>query len=343
MAVVNARGVRVARLLQLLLALGAGRCPNARELAEACEVSRRTIYRDLELLELAGVPVRYRPDRQGYELPPGFGLTPPALEEWEAAALLVLARQWGDGDGLGMARAARSAGRKIFLALSPDVRDRVRGLVDAVGPEAEPAATPASRQSVYEALIQSLGRGLQVRAWFVGDDGVSLEATKFSPYRLACGPPGWRLIGRSTFHRGIRDFSVASIQRAVLTEDPYAIPPRFAAAGARGPAGADEDGIERRGAVRLRLSGRVAAEFLESTGRLLRDVERREDGEIVARMDASTPEEVLARVMPLGDQVEILGPPELRHLLAGMAARMARIHGAPSPEDPSSGDAREPG
>ena len=53
------------RLLELIMAIQSDRFPNARVLAERCEVSRRTIYRDLETLAAAGIPVHYRPERQG--------------------------------------------------------------------------------------------------------------------------------------------------------------------------------------------------------------------------------------------------------------------------------------
>ena len=42
--------------------------PNARELAEQCEVSRRTIYRDLQSLILAGIPIEFRPELHGYQI-----------------------------------------------------------------------------------------------------------------------------------------------------------------------------------------------------------------------------------------------------------------------------------
>jgi biotin operon repressor len=60
------------RLMQLILALQSSRYPSARQLAEHCEVSQRTIYRDLETLVLLGVPVRYQREKQGYQLVPGF-------------------------------------------------------------------------------------------------------------------------------------------------------------------------------------------------------------------------------------------------------------------------------
>ncbi len=58
----------LARLVQLLLILQSEPFPNATRLAEACGVSRRTIYRDLTILETAGVSIVYQPDRQGYRL-----------------------------------------------------------------------------------------------------------------------------------------------------------------------------------------------------------------------------------------------------------------------------------
>ena len=330
MAVLNSGRGRIARLLQLLLALGAGRCPNARELAEACEVSRRTIYRDLEVLELAGVPVRYRPDRQGYELPSGYGFIPPALEESEAAALLVAAGH--AGDGLGLMPAARTAARKLFLTLPTEVRERVRGLLETVGPHAPTSSPAPDRRAVYEAILQSLGRGLQVRAWYVEVDGEAPEATKLSPYRLARGPMSWALLGRSSLHRGVRSFSVARIVKAELTDDPYAIPPRFAPA--RDFASFDDPAPGSRPPrleIQLRLSRRIAPEFLEAPGRPLREVARLGDGGVAVRFDAATLDEALGRILPLADQVEVLAPPELRARLGDLAGRICLLHAPPGP------------
>ena len=331
---------RIARLLQLLLALGAGRCPNARQLAEACEVSRRTIYRDLDVLELAGVPVRYRPDRQGYELPSGYAFTPPALDELEAAALLVAAGQ--ADDGLGLAPAARTAARKLFLTLPTEVRERVRGLLETVGPHA-PVSPPApDRRAVHEAILQSLGRGLQVRAWSIEVDGETPVVTKLSPYRLTRGPTSWALLGRSSLHRAVRSFSVARIVKAELTDDPYAIPPRFAPArdfaSFEGPAAGPRP---PRLEVLLRISRRIAPEFLESPGRPLREVARLGEGAVAVRFDAASLDEALDLVLPLADQVEVLAPPELRARLAEVAGRIGLLHAPPGPARPP--ELRAPG
>ena len=82
----------LARLLQLLMILQSERFPNARRLAEACEVSRRTVYRDLAILEAAGIEVLYQPERQGYQLARNCWLQPTQLEDHEALAILIMSR-----------------------------------------------------------------------------------------------------------------------------------------------------------------------------------------------------------------------------------------------------------
>ncbi len=82
----------LARLLQLVMILQSERYPNVRRLAEACGVSRRTIYRDLTVLETAGLSLVYLPERQGYVLGRECVLQPPQLEDREALAILIMSR-----------------------------------------------------------------------------------------------------------------------------------------------------------------------------------------------------------------------------------------------------------
>ncbi len=216
---------QLSRLLQLVLLLQSERSPNARDLAERCEVSRRTIYRDLETLAAAGVPVRYRPECEGYQIARGFFLPPTDVEETEALALLVLTRQWKAGQGLGLLKQAERGAFKLTQALPADARERVLAAVEpfeTLGNAEEPAP---EQRAVHDAILASLVQLRSLRVWYQNRATLVEECTKFSPYRLLQHDGRWYMVGRSTLHRRVEVIGVPWVTKAVLTDDPYTIPP----------------------------------------------------------------------------------------------------------------------
>ncbi len=60
---------RIHRLLQRIGLLQVGRGYNAESLALECGVSRRTIFRDLEVLRQSGIPLAFDERQQIYCIP----------------------------------------------------------------------------------------------------------------------------------------------------------------------------------------------------------------------------------------------------------------------------------
>lgn len=218
---------QLARLLQVIRELQAGRCPNAGQLAARCEVSRRTIYRDLETLAQAGFPVRYRPDRQGYQLAPGVAADPTRLEEHEAIGLVLLASSWSGIEDLGLMRAARAAVGKVVQGLPPETREAIRALSDLIGPGQDDAPPPTARADVERGILGALRARTRLRVWYRHPDGPAAEATMIDPYRLVYDGGALWLIGRSSAHRSVFRVRVAHVERVDSTDEPASIPPRF--------------------------------------------------------------------------------------------------------------------
>src|SRR2546423_10973910 len=78
------------RLLAIVLELQARGRRRAEDLAATFETSKRTIYRDIEALCEAGVPVVAGP-RQGHSLVEGYFLPPLQFRPEEATVLLLAA------------------------------------------------------------------------------------------------------------------------------------------------------------------------------------------------------------------------------------------------------------
>jgi predicted DNA-binding transcriptional regulator YafY len=217
----------ISRLLQLIVLLQTGRCPNARRLGELCEVSTRTIYRDLAILADAGFTVLYRPDRQGYQIARGQFLQPPRLEEREVLALLVLCRYWNQGDDLGLRRDAVHAVDKLVQSLPDPLRMRLSDAAEVLGGLSDPPSLEPGLAEFHGEILAALVQRKQVRLRVRERTEEEPLTTKMAIYRLTRVGPSWCLVGRSSWHCRVTLVAIDQIERVEPTADPYEIPPRF--------------------------------------------------------------------------------------------------------------------
>ena len=115
---------RIRRLLKLIGMLQAGRGYNAEALARACEVSRRTIFRDLDALRQSGVPLCYDDQQQRYHIPETYFLPPTNFTPEEVLALIALCHDLGDRGQLPFFEPARTAALKLASSLPERLRQQ---------------------------------------------------------------------------------------------------------------------------------------------------------------------------------------------------------------------------
>jgi predicted DNA-binding transcriptional regulator YafY len=112
---------RADRLFEIIQLLRRKPTVKARELAEALEVSERTIYRDVRDLMASGVPIEGEAG-VGYVLRAGYDLPPLMFKEQEIEALVLGARiveSWADKE---LAAAATDAIAKIEAVIPDQLR-----------------------------------------------------------------------------------------------------------------------------------------------------------------------------------------------------------------------------
>ncbi|HTD96189.1 MAG TPA: YafY family protein [Edaphobacter sp.] len=112
---------RADRLFRIVQFLRSGRLLTAQKLAEKLQVSQRTIYRDVQDLQLSGTPIEGEAG-VGYTLRRDYDLPPLMFTSSELTALVLgarLVRAWGGAENV---VAATQALQRIEAVLPPDLR-----------------------------------------------------------------------------------------------------------------------------------------------------------------------------------------------------------------------------
>jgi predicted DNA-binding transcriptional regulator YafY len=205
------------RRLLILMRLREETPVRASDLAEECECSVRTVYRDIDALCQAGVPVAAMPG-EGYRLAPGYHLPPITFEAEEAVQILLgldLALRLGT---MAQRDSARAAAAKVEAVLSPETRREVGLLRERI--RASPHV--AGDLSPFLPLLQEA---------VIGDRVVHLRYHSFAPdqpterdveaYYLVFYSGDWHLVGFCRLRQDVRDFRASRIDGAELLEETF--------------------------------------------------------------------------------------------------------------------------
>ncbi len=310
------RALRADRLLSILMLLQSRGRLTAGELAAALEVSVRTIYRDLDALSAAGVPVYAERGPGGCcALLDSYRTTLTGLTRDEVRALFMLTIPAPLTD-LGLGQDLRAALVKLSAAL-PDTRRgdeelaRQRVHLDPSGwsHERDRELVPHLR-TVHQALWAGLRLHLVYALPFD-----TRAAWLVEPYGLVAKAGRWYLV--CARQEQVRVYPLSGVLEAYLSEQPFDYPAGFdlVAFWQAWCASVQENRAQHRATVR------VAPELLALLPRLIGDAARGSaaaastpdaQGWLTLTLVFETLEEARARLLSLGGAVEVLAPPELR-------------------------------
>jgi predicted DNA-binding transcriptional regulator YafY len=219
--------MRADRLLTILMLLQTKGRMTAHDLAEQLEVSERTIYRDLEALGIAGIPIyTERGPGGGCSLMGGYQTRLTGLTESEVRALFLfsLAARTNPLADLGLSKALDDALLKLSAALPEMFRVDAAQASQRFHLDAtwwyHNAGTPDCLPTIQEALW----RDRKLHLVYCADDGAWQELL-VEPYGLVAKAGTWYLVSACNGEKVV--LRVARLYHAAMTDEPFTRPADF--------------------------------------------------------------------------------------------------------------------
>ncbi|MEV5082018.1 YafY family protein [Streptomyces sp. NPDC056159] len=304
--------MRASRLVTLLLLLQNRGRMTAQQLAEELEVSVRTVYRDVEALGAAGIPLYGDAGHAGgYRLVDGYRtrLTGLTADEAQAAFLAALP---GTAAELGLGEALTTAQLKLRAALPTEVREHAgriqeRFLLDAPGWYGDADRTP-HLAAVAGAVWARLTVVLRYRRWRAPEE---IER-QVEPYGLVLKAGRWYLVASGP--SGIRTYRVDQIMELHSLDEEFVIPDGFDLVTYWNSYLAD---------FRARLHTGEALVRLTPEGARRIGVTPAGDGWTEIRVPIESIDHAHGEFLRLGTDVEVMAPAELRDRIATTVRTLA--------------------
>jgi predicted DNA-binding transcriptional regulator YafY len=314
------------RLLSILMLLQTRGRMSAAALAAEFEVSVRTIHRDIDQLSAAGIPVYADRGRSGgFALMDGYRTKLTGLTQPEAEALFLTGLP-GPAADLGLADILAAARLKLTAALPAHIQPGAERIAQRF--HLDPAAWfhASDPQPALQTVAQAVWgeRMLSLRYRSEGE----LRPRKLGPLGLVLKGGAWYLVAQAG--KAIRTYRVANIYDPEILDEAFPRPKNFDLAAHWEKSAREYERGVYRGHADVRLSPKGMAS-LEVLGPYVRDAAREtakpdRDGWVRCTLPIESITHGVHELIRLREEVEVLGPRELRKAMVDTLTSMTRHH-----------------
>jgi predicted DNA-binding transcriptional regulator YafY len=316
------------RLLSILLLLQAKGRINATVLAKELEVSVRTIYRDINQLSAAGVPVfADRGSAGGFQLLDGYKTQLTGLTVEEASSLFLLGLPGAAAD-LGLGDAMSGARRKIDAALPSERRRSADAVATRFHLDTAGWFKPIERPETLPALADAVWSERRVVVRYKSWTRESVQ--DLAPLGLVLKAGVWYLVALGA-KASPATYLVSSIRSLESTKTPFARPKNFDLSSYW------SDSVEQFNARLHRVTAtvRVSDRGFQLLGKLSAAIRQAAEktrsspdakGWTSVQIPLEGPDNAVCDVLSLGVDAELVAPDSLREALSQSIAHLATLY-----------------
>jgi len=310
---------RTDRLLAIVLELQNKGTVRAEDLAGTFSVTKRTIYRDVQALSEAGVPVAAEPG-VSYSLIEGYFLPPVNLTNDEAMMLILGADFVSHSFGREYCDVASSAMRKVEAALPKlkrvEVQEQKRSMWFLSMSHGDKGREAEILKKVRRAVIERKTVRFTYYKRYVQESEGPLTR-EVDPYILWHISGNWLVGGYDHLRKATRSFRLSRIEKLEITEKIFTRPKNFL----------KDFGQDQKFDVIVKavFSNHVARWVLESRPFFLAHHRKTAQG-LQVTLKSNNADQVIPWLLSWGSHVKVLSPETIRKRLAAEAEKMLTAH-----------------
>lgn len=309
-----ARGDQLGRQWKIIRSLIASkRGKSVQDLASELSCHARTVYRDLEALQVAGFPVyTERKDQKNYwslmesakqHIPIPFNITE-LMALYFSSDMLKMLKNTLFYDSLA------SLFQKIKATLPPEYMTYLRHVESSLKVDLKPTKDYSRFRTIIDQINQAILHRRQVRITYFVMSRQKISHRVVAPYKLWFFDGTFYMLGFCHLRQDNRLFAVDRIREMILTDTTFETPQDF-----------DMENLLRAsfGAffgepvqVVIHFSPRVAGYIVEKCWHESQVVEMQKDGSLIFRVEISGIEEIKFWILGWGKDAVVLEPDDLR-------------------------------
>jgi predicted DNA-binding transcriptional regulator YafY len=325
-----ARGDQLARQWRILQSLMAShRGKSAADLAKELESHWRTVYRDLEALQLAGFPIfteRVEGKNLWSVLDSARHNIPIPLKLTELMALYLSRHMMSVLKHTDYYPSMASFFQKIKSTLPPETIQYLENIEEILEVGAKPYKRYDQLGEVIERVKEAASHRKIIEIEYFTMSRKKKTRRKVAPYKIWLFDGAFYLVGNCGLREDIRIFSLDRIKELTLTDETFELPQDFNVEDFMRTSFGVFHGQPQK--VRIWFAADVAGYISEKIWHATQKIVPQNDGAIVFEAEVAGTEEIKFWVMTWGAKARVLSPASLRADIISEAQQMLQDYNA---------------
>lgn len=314
---------RIARVLGVLNLIQSRGRWNLKAIATELGCSTRTIQRDLEVLEFAGVPWYVDTDKC-YRVRPDFQFPTLMLTHDETIGQ-VIATALTNASGLDIGPGASPTTRKLAATSNEEIQHIIADAARIIEVFDLKLADHSQHHGMIRTLQSALLEGKKVIGRYDSPYEEKTLRLTIHPYRLCLIKQAWYVIGHIEGETKAKTFRVARFKTVRMLEQAALVPDQFDLREHFGNAWSVYRGATSYD-IQLRFEPQSARVVTETVWHHTQEVKQHRDGSVTLSFTVDGLDEILHWILSWSGKVKVIAPHELKLLLIRTLEEAVDVH-----------------